>query len=82
MSEFNQDEVDWREVSRNMRQALEKLEAAESKIMEGFESPEYDLTATVMESDDVPREVDELSKGLTNSRSWLDNGTLNYIPNN
>jgi len=82
MSEFNQDEVDWRKVSRNMRQALQKLEEAESEILDGFESPESDLTSTVMESDDGPQDVDELAKGLTNSRSWLDNGTLNYIPNN
>jgi len=82
MSEFNQEDVDWHEVSRKMKQALQNLEAAEAEIVEGFENPESDLTATMMESDDVPHDVDELVKGLTNSRSWLDNGTLNYIPNN
>jgi len=82
MSDFDKSEVDWSKVRRKLSQANNALRAAEAEMAEGFtdEVDGDDLTQLAYNADDIPHDIDELLKGVTNSSSHLRNGTLNYIP--
>lgn len=77
---FDNSEVDWKKVNRNMVDALKSLRAAEAEIASGFDSDADDLTVIMMDAENITVDLKELTQGLTNSRSYLDNGTLNYLP--
>jgi len=81
MSEYDADSVDWSKVERNLVQANEALRKAEQEIASGF-SEDGHLSQLIIDADGVPRDVDELIKGVTNSSSYLRNGTMNFIPDN
>lgn len=81
MSDFDKSEVDWSKVRRKLAQANNALQAAEDEMSQGFVDVEgNDLTQLAYTADDIPHDVDELIKGVTNSSSHLRNGTMNYIP--
>lgn len=81
MSDFDKSEVDWSKVRRKLAQADDALRAAEAEMANGFVDVEGDdLTQLAYTADDIPHDVDELIKGVTNSSSHLRNGTMNYIP--
>lgn len=82
MSEFDDNDVDWNKVARALRDANNSLAEAEREIAEGidgFDSFDDDAVSEIMQAD-LPHDVDELVKGVTNASSWLRNGTMNYIP--
>lgn len=82
MSEYDTDSVDWTKVARSLRDANNSLRAAEQEIasgIDGFEPITDDEVSALMQAD-LPHEIDELVKGVTNSSSYLRNGTMNYIP--
>lgn len=79
MSDYDKDEVDWSKVRRKLIQANDALADAEAELATGFDG-DGDLTQLAFTADDIPHDVDELIKGVTNSSSHLRNGTMNYIP--
>lgn len=79
MSDYDKDAVDWRTVRRKLIQANDALADAEAEMAKGFDG-DGDLTQLAFTADDIPHDVDELIKGVTNSSSHLRNGTMNYIP--
>lgn len=82
MSDYDSADVDWNKVARALRDANNSLAEAEAEIatgINGFDQFDDDAVSELMQAD-LPHDIDELSKGVTNASSWLRNGTLNYIP--
>lgn len=82
MPDYEKDAVDWRKVQRKLVQANDALADAEAEMASGFtDDGDGDIIQIALNADDMPHDVDELIKGVTNSSSYLRNGTMNYIPN-
>lgn len=85
MSDYDTSDPDWGKVEKKLRQIDRLLAEVEGEIACGFEefdANNNDLTQLAMNADDIPHDIDELIKGVTNSSSYLRNGTMNYIPSN
>lgn len=80
MSEFNSDEVDWQNVEENLRTAEAALQRAEDEVNNGFEQPERTLSQSASQASSIEHKINELIKSITNSSSYLRNGSLEYIP--
>lgn len=85
MSDYDTSEPDWDTVEQKLSQINRLFKEVEGEIACGFEdfhADNNDLTTLAMDANNIPRDVDELIKGVTNSSSYLRNGTMSYIPSN